>query len=164
MLIMNIFSFSHNGSIFTIDIFITQLHLTLYYTIQTFNDPKDVGFGKHCSKRRKCWLPTVFSALTKRKTFILSMFNPFSNKPWFLHICSTSLLKTLWEKEKLLITSNFSFSHRVFYLFGELFAIFIKFDIVVRKLFLFGRVENLSVWKGLICSQQMLSIWSRQID
>ena len=30
----------------------------------------------------------------------------------------TSLLKTLWEKEKLLIKSNFSFSHSVFYLFG----------------------------------------------
>ena len=27
---------------------------------------------------------------------------------------STSLLKTLWEKEKLLIMSNFSFSHSVF--------------------------------------------------
>ena len=30
----------------------------------------------------------------------------------------TSLLKTLWEKEKLLITSNFSFSHSIFYPFG----------------------------------------------
>ena len=32
-----------------------------------------------------------------------------------LYVCSTSLLKTLWEKEKLLTTSNFSFSHSVFY-------------------------------------------------
>ena len=37
--------------------------------------------------------------------------NPFPNKPWFLHVCSTSLLKTLCENEKLLITSKFSFSH-----------------------------------------------------
>ena len=29
-------------------------------------------------------------------------------------VCSTSLLKTLWEKEKLLVMSNFSFFHRVF--------------------------------------------------
>ena len=29
--------------------------------------------------------------------------NLFPNKPLFLHVCSTSLLKTLWEKEKLLI-------------------------------------------------------------
>ena len=43
--------------------------------------------------------------------------NPFPNKPWFLRVCSTSLLKTLWEKDKLLVTSNFSFSHSVFYPF-----------------------------------------------
>ena len=40
-------------------------------------------------------------------------FNPFPNEPWFLRVCSTSLWKTLWEKEKLLVTSNFSFSHSV---------------------------------------------------
>ena len=34
--------------------------------------------------------------------------------PGFYCVCSTSLLKTLWEKEKLLVTSNFSFSHSVF--------------------------------------------------
>ena len=66
--------------------------------------------------------------------------NPFPNKPWFLRVCSIGLLKTLWEKEKLLVTSNFSFSHSVFYLFGELNAIFSKFEIVVCKLFKFGRV------------------------
>ena len=49
--------------------------------------------------------------------------NPFPNKPWFLHVCSTSLLKTLWEKEKLLVTSNFSFSNSVFYPFREHSAI-----------------------------------------
>ena len=38
------------------------------------------------------------------------VFNPLPNKPWFLRVCSTSLLKTLWEKEKLLNMSNFSFS------------------------------------------------------
>ena len=55
-----------------------------------------------------------------------STINPFPKKPWFLHVCSTSLLNTLWEKEKLLIKSNFSFFHSVFYLFGELSTIFIK--------------------------------------
>ena len=67
-------------------------------------------------------------------------FNPFPNKPWFLCVCSTSPLKTLQEKEKLLVTSSFCFSHSVFYPFGELFAIFIKFKIVVCKLFQVGRV------------------------
>ena len=89
------------------------------------------------------------------------VFNPFPNKPWFLRICSTSLLKTwrekeklpwflricstsllkTWrEKEKLLVTSNFSFSLSVFYPFRELSAIVIKFKSVVCKIFHFGRV------------------------
>ena len=34
----------------------------------------------------------------------------------FLLVCSTGLLKTLWENEKLLVMSNFSFSPSVFYL------------------------------------------------
>ena len=67
-------------------------------------------------------------------------FNPFPKKPWFLRVCSTSLLKTLWDKEKLLITSNFSFSHRVFYPSEEVSLIFIKLLIFVCKLFQFGQV------------------------
>ena len=57
--------------------------------------------------------------------------NPFPNKSWFLLVCNRSLLKTLWEKEKLLVTSNFFFSHSVSYQSDELSAIFIKFEIVV---------------------------------
>ena len=75
--------------------------------------------------------------------------NPFPNKPWFIPVCNTSRLKTLWEKEKLLVKSNFSFSPSVFYPFWELSAIFIKFEIVVCKLSQFGRVQNLSFGKGL---------------
>ena len=52
-----------------------------------------------------------------------------------------SLLKTLWKKEKLLVTSNFSFSHSVFYPFGKLSVIFTLFEIVVCRLF--------SVWNSL---------------
>ena len=66
--------------------------------------------------------------------------NPFPNKPLFLRVGSTNLLKTLWEKEKLLVTSNFSFFHSVFYPFQELSTIFIKFEILVCKLFKIGRV------------------------
>ena len=66
--------------------------------------------------------------------------NPFPNKPWFLRVCSTSILKTLWEKEKLLISSNFSFSHSVFYLFEELSVIFINFKSVACLVCPFGRV------------------------
>ena len=63
-------------------------------------------------------------------------FNSFPNKPWFLRVYSKlSLLKTLLEKEKLLITSNNFFSNSVFFPFGTLSTIFIKFETVVYELF-----------------------------
>ena len=68
------------------------------------------------------------------------LINPFPNKHWFLCVCRTSLLKTLWEKENLFVMSTFSFSHCVFYLFEELSSISIKIKIVVCKFFQFGRV------------------------
>ena len=56
---------------------------------------------------------------------------------------------SIWhKKEKLLVKSNFSFSHGVFYPFGELSATFIKFGLVVCKLFQFGSLKFV-VWKFL---------------
>ena len=89
--------------------------------------------------------------------------NPFPNKPWFLRVCSTSLLKTLWEKEKLLVTSNFSFSRSVFYPFGELSAIFIKSEIVVCKVFQFGKGLKFFVWervKSALCIKGLFWVYS----
>ena len=40
----------------------------------------------------------------------LNSLKHFPRRAWFLRVCYSSLLKTLWEKEKLLVTSNFSFS------------------------------------------------------
>ena len=86
-----------------------------------------------------------------RYIFLITRFvNPFPKKPWFLRVCSTSLLKTLWEKEKLLMLSNFSFSHSVFQQFGELPAIFVKLGIGFCKFSQFRRVQNLLFGKGLI--------------
>ena len=48
-------------------------------------------------------------------------------------VLSISLLKTLWEKEKLLVTSNLSFSHSVSNPFGKLSGIFIQFESVFRR-------------------------------
>ena len=56
-------------------------------------------------------------------------------------VCLTSLLNTLWEKEKLLVKSNFSFSHGVFYPFRELSAIFNQIQNC--------RLQTLSVLKSL---------------
>ena len=69
-----------------------------------------------------------------RKVLILKLFHtmtPFAT-PW-----GESLLKTLWEKEKMLLTSIFSFSQNVFF-----------------------PIEHLKIaqWN---CHLQMLSIWTR---
>ena len=95
-----------------------------------------------------CWIFANLAIPPIFKILFLKI-NPFPNKPWFLCVCSASLFKTLWEKEKLLVTSNFSFSQSVFNPFEELSSIFIKFEIVVCKLFQFGRVLKLSIGKGL---------------
>ena len=86
------------------------------------------------------YFPKAFFFNALKWIYMEERVNPFPNKPWFLRVCSTSLLKTLWEKEKLLVTSNFSFSSSVFYPIFELSTIFIKFKIVVCKPFEFGRV------------------------
>ena len=69
--------------------------------------------------------------------------------PRFYTSAMQLFFKTLWEKEKLLVTSNFSFSHNVFYPFGELSTIFIKPETVICKFFQFGSIQNLSFGKGL---------------
>ena len=85
--------------------------------------------------------------------------NPFPNRPLFLRVCCSNLLKILWEKEKLLVTSNISFSHSVFYPSSVLSAIFITFKIVICKLYQFGSVKLL-FGKGLsqILGQILVSI------
>ena len=71
------------------------------------------------------------------------VYNPFPNKPLFLRACSTSLLKTLWEKEKLSVTSSISFSHGVFYQFGDLPAIYHQIWNC--------RLPTPSVWNSIKC-------------
>ena len=88
---------------------------------------------KHLVLISQCFQKLFILALLTYRIFEKE-FYPFPNKPWFLRVCNTSLLKTMREKEILLVTSNFSFFHCVFYPFGELTAISMKFEIVVRQL------------------------------
>ena len=69
------------------------------------------------------------------------LLNPFPHNDTFWRPWETSLLKTLWEKEKLLVTSNFSFSHSVFYPLGELCCHFHQIWNC--------RLQTLSVWESL---------------
>ena len=81
----------------------------------------------------------------------LDYFNPLPNKPCFLRVCSTSLSKTLWEKEKLLVTSNFSFSHQRF---QHVWRTFCHFHQIKNCL-----LQTLSVWKSL-----KFVVWIKKYD
>ena len=65
---------------------------------------------------------------------------PFPNKPWFLRVCSASLLKTLWGKGEIARKEQFLLFPPCFYPLGQVAAISINFTIVVCKVFQFGRV------------------------
>ena len=88
-------------------------------------------------------IPSTISSillLGVKKNFL----NPFPNNPWYIRVCSSSLLKTPWEKEKLLAMSNFSFSHGVFYPFGEL-------PVILSNLKLLSSVISFSLEESKIC-------------
>ena len=74
------------------------------------------------------------------KLMEVNPFKPFPNKPWSLRVWSTILLKTLWEKEKLLVTSNFSFSH----CFLLVLRTFCHFHLIWNC-----RLQTLWVWRSL---------------
>ena len=67
-------------------------------------DKEDVDY-----KHRSTTVFQNFSTHTTEMKCMEMKDSPFRNRPWFLCVCSTSLLKTLWEKDILLVTSNFSF-------------------------------------------------------
>ena len=69
--------------------------------------------------------------------------NPFPNKPRLIHVYSRSRFKTLWAREKWLVTSHFSFSHGIFYRFGELSAILSNLK--------FSFLNSLSLEESFIC-------------
>ena len=79
---------------------------------------------KYLEKRRNCLLQAIFFLFHSvfyhfgELSTIFIKLNPLPHNDTFWRPWETSLLKTLWEKEKLLVTSNFSFSHSVFYPFG----------------------------------------------
>ena len=91
---------------------------------------------KHSWKRRNCSL----RAISAFPTVFLKDF-------W-----ERNLFKTLWEKEKMLVTSIFSFSHNVFYIIKDRnyhrHLCYIYF--VVCKCFEFGQGQIFVVWEWVI--------------
>ena len=89
-----------------------------------------IHLGNNCGSTRH-------NSADSLPTLNLVCINLFPNKP------SKSLFKTLWVKEKLLVTSNFSFSHNVFYPFREFRRTFCHFHPILNC-----RLQTLSVWKS----------------
>ena len=65
------------------------------------------------------------------------VFNPFPLVDAFWHISNSWFLKTLWQKENLLIMINFSFCHNVFNSFLKLnfYTCIKRFCIFVSRIF-----------------------------
>ena len=68
--------------------YLQELSIT-YQTIPNVKDPEEEAFGKHCGKRRKCWLPafspfsTMYSTLLSDKKYqILSYISFVQCKPF----------------------------------------------------------------------------------
>ena len=126
----------------------TQIRLNLTGSIDRVYNYIRCGEGPEGNKERSFLTIVSNSGLMFGLTTISSKSDSIHSitisqtSPVFFCVCSTSRFKTLWKKEKLLVTSNFSFSHSVFYPFRDLSAIFIKFEIVVCKLSQLGRVQK----------------------
>ena len=79
----------------------------------------------------------------------------FPNKPLFLRVCNTSLLKAFWVEAKLPITSIFSFSHNVFDLStGEVSLVVPAISQVVGRNVQF---ENLVIVEKKFCFTYLLA-------
>ena len=89
---------------------------------------------KHCEKKRKCLSQAIshnvfysYISLVCQNVVLCGNWLTLSQtSPCFYMSAVQGLLKTLQEKEKLSVTSNFSFSRSVFYPFGKLSTIFYK--------------------------------------
>ena len=78
------------------------------------------------------------------------LFNCFPHNPDVQRPQERSLLKTLWEKEKMLVTSIFSFFHSVFYPIKDRNHHLSYVYFVVCKCFQFGHIQNVSFGNELI--------------
>ena len=81
----------------------------------------------------------------------MDYYKPFPKQAWVFTCLQYKPLGNTVGKGEI------AFSHSVFYPFVELSANLIPFEIVVCKLFQFGKVQNLSFGKGLTATFQLSS-------
>ena len=94
--ISNIIGFSHHRSFedgMLVFLFSNRIFISLEWLIMCY---------RKCSVKRR--VKTSANSIRLHRPCVVQESvtgtNPFANKPWILCVCSTSLLKTLWKKEK----------------------------------------------------------------
>ena len=97
-----------------------------------------------CQKEKM--LLTSIISISLNVLYLVTLFKPFPNKPWFLCVCSASLLKTLLEKEKLHVNYNEQISPLPT-VFSTLFGNFLPFSSNLKLL----SANSLSLEESKIC-------------
>ena len=93
---------------------IVSIILKPIHNCRSYGPDKLERINGHTDNTPNCHYDTYVSLTTSGLDKKLhKQFNPFPIKLSFLHVCDTSLMKTQLEKEKLLLTSNLSFSQCV---------------------------------------------------
>ena len=103
---------------------ISTNHITPSDRVENISDFQHFLLFQQCFQKA---FPTVFY----KPGIIRYRINPLLNRYSFRRINNRLLLKTFWEKEKLLVTSNFFFSHNVFNSIRQIVSVFVHiFDII----------------------------------
>ena len=137
-LVNSIFFFSLK---FFFQIFPSSIGLT-FLNPKPFNVPQRLFLWFLCMNSRK-GLPvcTCFISLIRDSHTILRNRELWSNL-WLYRQVGTSLLKTLWEKEKMLVTSIFPFSHNIFFPIKDKSKHLCYIYICVCKLMLWEKISS----------------------
>ena len=69
----------------------------------------------------QCFQKACFPGASKG-VIVWEWVNPFPNSPWFLHVCSTSLLKTVWGKREIDCNEQFFLSPTAIFPFPTMFS------------------------------------------
>ena len=95
----------------------------------------------------------------------ISLFNPLLHRYSFCRNNERQLLKTLWEKAKLLVTSNISFSHNVLLLNQIIVSQFVHvFDIISLFAAEFEDPKIGILGKGLRLGHFFVISWTHHVD
>ena len=87
--------------------------LTLHYKIFSFNTSEEKALWKYCGKRKKSWKQLGFSPCLQFSTLSKTNINIKAHSK-LMFLIHYHAVPSLWEKDNMLVTTIFSFSHNVF--------------------------------------------------